>query len=320
MGFAEELSTLTDRAEDQVQALNTKEKTKNALLLPFFEVLGYDAFNVREVEPRPVVELAGGSHKEVDYAVNIDGAPAMLFQCEEATAGREAFQKDTILRHLEQFEASVVVLTNGLSYWFYTEVAAMGGANSLPFLKFDLFDYDPERVTDLKRFTKSAFDAEEILSLAFKRQHTQLLQNYFAEQQKNPDEHFVRFLAAQIHEGGVSEDILGRLQPVVQTFLEDVEVGGETNLPGHDLKVDSSTEGTEFQSEGASAEERAQNEPNDHPTTAEGPIETEDSSAQDNPQNGESKDEDLPEDTSDNGDLQQETNIGKELARKVIGE
>lgn len=325
MGLAQKLSTLKDRAEDQAQALNTKDKTKNALLLPFFQMLGYDPFNVREVEPGPTVDLGGGA-EAVDYAVNIDGAPAMLFQCEQATAGREAFEQATLLQRLNKLEATVVGLTNGLSYWFYTEVAAMGSTNLLPFLKLDLFEYEAQQVTDLKRLAKSNFDTEEILALAFERQHTHLLQNYFAEQQENPDEHFVRFLAAQIHEGGVSDDVLEQLQPVVQSFLEDVEVDRETSLPDQDLSgTSASVSDADFQSKEASTDEGNQIQSHDRSLGTEGPSEPNGSSAQDtsgqeSTENENDEEENVSEEESENGDLQQETNIGKELARKVIGE
>jgi hypothetical protein len=321
MGLAQKLSTLKDRAEDQGQVLNTKEKTKNALLLPFFQMLGYDPFNVREVEPGPSVDLGDGPSNTVDYAVNIDGAPAMLFQCEKATAGREAFEKATLLRRLEKLEATVVGLTNGLSYWFYTEVAAMGGSNPLPFLKVDLFEYGSQQVTDLKRLTKANFDAEEILSLAFERQHTHLLQNYFAAQQDNPDEHFVRFLAAQIHEGGVSDDVLGRLQPIVQSFLEDVKVDRETSLPDQDLSGSSpSLSEADVQVDEGSTDEEDQPQSSDNSSTTEEPVEPTGSSTTSPPDDQSSEDEDLQEEVPENGDSQQETNIGEELARKVIGD
>lgn len=321
MGLAQTLSTLRDRAEDQGPALNTKEKTKNALLLPFFQMLGYDPFDVREVEPGPTVELGDGSSEAVDYAVNIDGAPAMLFQCEDATVGREALKDAPLLRRLETLEATVVGLTNGLSYWFYTKVAAMGGTNLLPFLKLDLFGYESQQVTDLRRLTKSNFDTEEILSLAFERQHTHLLQNYFAEQKENPDEHLVRFLAAQIHEGGVSDDVLGRLQPVVQTFLEDVKVDRETSLPDQNVSEPSSSlNEADLESEEVSTDGNNQTQASDQSASAVGPAESNDSSTQNRSDQESVDEEDSSEESPENEDLQQETNIGKELARKVIGE
>ena len=320
MELAQKLSTLRDRAEDQAPSLNTKEKTRNALLLPFFQALGYDPFDVREVEPGPTVELSDGGSKAVDYAVNIDGAPAMLFQCEDATAGREALEDAPLLRRLETLEATVVGLTNGLSYWFYTEVAAMGGTDLLPFLKLDLLGYESQHVTDLERLTKSNFDTEEILSLAFERQHTHLLQNYFAEQKENPDQHLVRFLAAQIHEDGVSDDVLGRLQPVVRTFLEDVKVDRETSLPDQNLTESSpSLNEADLQSGESSTDENDQAQSSDPSVSAADPAESNGSSAQDRSEDENADEENPPEESPEDEDPRQETNIGKELARKVIG-
>lgn len=318
MEFAQKLSALEESANRQLKVLDTEEKTKNALLLPFFEMLGYDPFNVQEVQPGHAVELEEAGRKEVDYAVNIDGSPAMLFQCKEVTVGRKAFEDHSLYRHLDELEASVVGLTNGLSYWFYTEVATLGGTNDLPFLKFDLFDYEPDEVTDLKRLTKSNFDAEEIFSLAFERQHTELLEGYFAQQQEEPDEHFVRFIATQIHEGGVSEDFVGRLQPVVQEVLQNAGIDRDTDMlvqnPGGDASVPS--EETDQGAE-ASVVENENGIPDERSSRTDGvdqenqeEVPSEENGRPQNPENEEAPDE----------EAQEESKIGQEFARRVLGE
>lgn len=106
MEIAKRISTLKSRAKSQLHGLNTEEKTKNALLLPFFDVLGYDPFDVREVEPEFAVEAGEGETKTVDYAVKIDGAPAILFQCEEAKAGLETLENDSLFRHFSDRQKS----------------------------------------------------------------------------------------------------------------------------------------------------------------------------------------------------------------------
>ncbi len=318
MEFAQKLSALEESANRQLKVLDTEEKTKNALLLPFFEMLGYDPFNVQEVQPGHAVELEEAGRKEVDYAVNIDGSPAMLFQCKEVTVGRKAFEDHSLYRHLDELEASVVGLTNGLSYWFYTEVATLGGTNDLPFLKFDLFDYEPDEVTDLKRLTKSNFDAEEIFSLAFERQHTELLEGYFAQQQEEPDEHFVRFIATQIHEGGVSEDFVGRLQPVVQEVLQNAGIDRDTDMlvpnPGGDASVpseetDQGAEALVVENENGIPDERSSRTDGVDQENQE-EVPSEENGRPQNPENEEAPDE----------EAQEESKIGQEFARRVLGE
>lgn len=218
MSLSEKISALRESAEGQLDVLNSKEKTKNALLLPFFNALGYDAFNVREVEPGHAVELEE-EVRNVDYAVKIDGAPAMLFQCEGAATDLDAFNGDPLFRHLGVLDASLAVLTNGRTYRFFADLGGGGAVDGRPFLEFDLLDYEAEQITFLELLTKSAFDTDEVLSAAYERKYTRLLQNYLVRQREDLDAHFLRFLAAQIHEGEVSEEILDRFQPVVQKLL-----------------------------------------------------------------------------------------------------
>lgn len=235
MRLPEKLTALKDRAEDQLDILNSKEKTQNALLLPFFDALGYDAFNVREVEPNHVVELDQEGAREVDYAVRIGGTPAMLFQCQEATGDLEAFDPDPLFRHFGELPASLVVLTNGLTYRFFADLGEGTSVDGRPFFEFDLLDYEPEQVTYLELLTKTAFDTEEVLAAAFELKYTRLLQNYLVRQRESPDKHFVRFLAAQIYEGRVSEGVLERFRPVVQRLL------GQFDMEQHEIRQEGST-------------------------------------------------------------------------------
>jgi len=224
MALSEKLSALKGRAERQLDVLNSTEKTKNALLLPFFEALGYDPFDVREVEPEYPVDSEGEHPNAVDYAVRVNGAPAMLFECREATANLDTVGEDLFFRHAGELPGSLAVLTNGVTYRFFANLGGGDGVDSQPFFEFSLFDQEPGKITYLKRLTKPAFDAQEVLAAAFGLKYTRLLEGYLAEQQEDPDEHFVRFLAAQVYDGEVSEDVLGHFHPVVQRVLREFEM------------------------------------------------------------------------------------------------
>jgi hypothetical protein len=344
MGLSENLSALKERAEGQLDILNSKEKTENALLLPFFNALGYDAFNVREVEPGHVVEVEGEA-RNVDYAVKIDGAPAMLFQYEEATADLDVFDGDPLFRHFDVLNTSLVVLTNGLTYRFFADLGNGSSVDGRPFFEFDLLDYEPEQITYLKRITKSAFDTQEVLSAAFELKYTRLLQNYLVRQREEPDTHFVRFLAAQIYEGEVSEETLGRFHPVVQKLLrqfdmEERKVRRQAIDEGEEVEKTTATshpEETEQPTGTSPPEDTSQPEESSAPSEEEVEVEP---SAQEVPseqsengkrqeetgspdgvteseesENAEHKDGEPDRDESDGG-----SHIAKEFANKVVGD
>ncbi len=309
MGLFEALSALKASAERQLHALNTKKKTENALLLPFLDALGYDPFNVREVEPEHAVELKEGSTRTVDYAVNIDGAPAMLFQCEDATADLDALGSGPLFRHFGSLDASIVVRTNGLNYQFYADFGAGGDVDGRPFLTFDLLDYEPEQIPYLERLTKPEFDTQEVLTTAFKLKHTRLLHHYFVQQREALDKHFVRFLAAQVYEGEVTEEILERFHPVVQKLLREFDMEEREIQRSAPSRTDDARSPNE--DEGTDAEERERTIP-----------QPENGEPQDDTGNSNGNLEDGKLEGSDLGDseLQGGSNIAKEFANKVIGD
>lgn len=327
MGLPEKLTALKESAESQLHALNSKEKTKTALLLPFFNALGYDPFKIRDVEPGYAVKLKGEGPRNVDYALKIDGAPAILFQCEEASADLDAFDGDPLYRHMGDLETSIVVLTNGLNYRFHANLGRGSGVDERPFLVFDLLDYEPEQVTYLKRLTKSTFDTQEALSAAFELKYTRLLQNYLVQQREAPDQHFVRFLAAQIYEGDVSEEVLKRFRSVVQTLLRQFDIE-ERQLPSQGTSppdisiqtgVPSPSEDTTQPDDSSSPSEEetdvavpAQETPADPSENSEQEEEVPKSGG--DSENGELEDEQLEED-----ELQGGGNIAQEFADKVVG-
>jgi hypothetical protein len=229
MELPEKISALQSSAENQLPALSSQKRTETALILPFFNALGFDPFDVREVEPEFNVGLGDQGMRTVDYALKREGAPLMLFQCEEAKTDLEGYDSSFLFEHFDRLVADVAVFTNGLQYRFYANLGDEINVSQRPFLEFDLMKHGSEHVEELNRLRKPVFDAEEILSSAYAQESGQLLRSYFAQQFEAPDEHFVRFLAAQIFEGEVSEDILDRFQPVVQRILGEY-VDGETEI------------------------------------------------------------------------------------------
>ena len=229
MDLTEKISALQSSAQRQLPALTSLKKTKTALILPFFDALGYDPFDVREIEPDFEMEVEEQGMRTVDYTVKRGSAPLMLVQCEEAKTDLGDHDDSFLLESLDELEADIAVFTNGLHYQFYVDLEAEVNAHRRPFLELDLLDYGPEEVEGLKRLTRSDFDVEAIRSAAYDRTCSRLLRSYFAQQQQAPDEHLVRFMAAQVYDGEVGADVVERFRPVVRNVLQEV-VGGEGGI------------------------------------------------------------------------------------------
>lgn len=229
MSFSDKISSLQSSAERQLHALGSKKKTENALILPFFDTLGYNPFDVREVEPDYEIGHEERGTKTVDYALKKEGTPTVLFQCTEAKTDLEAYENNvrregSLFEYFDELEAGLAAFTNGLTYRFYANLEADMRVEARPFLEFNLLGYEPDQVQALERLSKSVFDRDEILSAAYDLQTGQLLRSYFARQRESPDDHFVRFLAAQVYDGEISGSQLDRFRPLIQEVL--AEFGG----------------------------------------------------------------------------------------------
>lgn len=67
--FTSSLEMLSNRVEKLKDSVNTEEATKTALVLPFFQALGYDVFNPLEFTPEFIADVGIKKGEKVDYAI-----------------------------------------------------------------------------------------------------------------------------------------------------------------------------------------------------------------------------------------------------------
>ncbi|MBL8681621.1 MAG: type I restriction enzyme HsdR N-terminal domain-containing protein [Myxococcales bacterium] len=120
MGFVDELRALSEQVKRRLANVKSEEATKQALILPFFQVLGYDIYDPSEVQPEYVADFAkkksNGTFEKVDYAVLRAGVPVMLVECK--VAGSEPQDADGQLARYFNATTTVKVgvVTNGTRY------------------------------------------------------------------------------------------------------------------------------------------------------------------------------------------------------------
>jgi hypothetical protein len=71
MDFKDLLKQLSNRVEQLKNNLQTEEATKNALIMPFLQALGYDVFNPLEVVPEFTCDIGTKKGEKIDYAIDI---------------------------------------------------------------------------------------------------------------------------------------------------------------------------------------------------------------------------------------------------------
>jgi hypothetical protein len=219
MDFIEEINSLSARAKSQIDHLETEESTKNALVMPFIKALGYDPFDPREVVPEFTSDVGIKKGEKVDYAINVEGEPIMLFECKHAGAPLNPDHADQLFRYFHVAEAKIGVLTNGLSYKFFTDLEEENKMDERPFLTFDILQVDESKVEELKRLRKSSFDLEDMLSAAHDLKYRKALLDYLQQQWDEPSDAFVRYMTKQVYDGRFTKKVRAQFRDIVHDGL-----------------------------------------------------------------------------------------------------
>ena len=219
MDFIEELRNLSARITKQKDVIQTEEATKNAFVMPFINLLGYDVFNPTEVVPEFTADVGTKQGEKVDYAIFKDDEVIMLIECKKY--GEELSEAHTtqLYRYFSVIHARIAVLTNGVLYRFYTDLEETHKMDTKPFLEFDMLDIQPPLVNELKRFTKATFDLDETLTAASDLKYTKEIKQIMMEQLEAPSEDFVRFFLAFVYSGSKTQAVIEQFTDIVKRAL-----------------------------------------------------------------------------------------------------
>ena len=203
MDFKDVIKQLSERVEKVKDSLQTEAATKNALIKPFIAALGYDVFDPFEVTPEFVCDIGTKKGEKIDYAILKDGVPIMLIECKHW--GQDLnLHNNQLLRYFHASNAKFGVLTNGIVYRFYTDLEAPNKMDEKPFLEIDLLNIRKNQIEELKKFHKSNFDVDNILSSAEDLKYTSEFKSLLNSEFANPSPEFVNLFAKQVYSGRIT--------------------------------------------------------------------------------------------------------------------
>ena len=198
MDLIDQLNALATRIRNTKDLIQTEEATKNAMVMPFIQILGYNVFDPTEVTPELIADVGTKKGEKVDYAILRDGKPIMLFECKRSGGDLHINHAGQLFRYFHVTESRFGVLTNGLRYRFFTDLEQTNKMDHTPFFEFDILDFKERDVDELKKFAKSSFDVDTILNTASDLKYTRAIQERLGEWVTNPPDEFVRLLSADL--------------------------------------------------------------------------------------------------------------------------
>lgn len=216
MDFIEQLQAIAAKAHKQGKYLLTEEATKGALVMPFVQVLGYDIFNPEEVVREFTADVGTKKGEKVDYAILREGKPIILFECKKYGSDLDKEHADQLYRYFSVTEARIAVLTNGVVYQFYTDLEEPNKMDQKPFMEFDLLNIQEPLVAELKKLTKSAFNLDEVLTVAGELKYTKEIKRILGEQLNSPSQDFVKFFVPQVYSRKKTQQVIEQFTDITK--------------------------------------------------------------------------------------------------------
>jgi len=213
MDFIDRIKELSARIPNQIDHIQTEEATKNAFVMPFIAALEYSVFDPREVLPEFTADIGAKKGEKVDYAILRDDKPIILFECKYCGVDLEKEHATQLYRYFIATEAHFGVLTNGIIYRFYSDLEKPNVMDEKPFLEFNMLDIEEPLVEELKKFTKTSFDLDSILTTAVELKYTKEIIKLIDGEMRSPSDDFVKFFASQVYSGRLTP-------PVREQFTE----------------------------------------------------------------------------------------------------
>jgi predicted type IV restriction endonuclease len=184
-------------AIDRAKKSSSEAATSQYLVLPFFQLLGYDPLDPEEVIPEAHASFSDKFKNRVDYAICKDSVPVVAVECKRVGTLSEGHRGELKGYFNAVPSVKLGVLTDGLVFELYSDTREPNLMDDEPFVRIDLTEVAAGRIGDhaldaLLRLQKGTFDPADVGSDARKKiyvgQYLRVLEQNF----RTPAEPFLR--------------------------------------------------------------------------------------------------------------------------------
>lgn len=228
----ERLKTVAGQILTRVPMVRGKgeEVTKQALILPMIDALGYDIWNPSEVCPEYEADFATkklGQKEKVDYAIFLDGMPRAYIEAKAMDVPLDGHEGQLARYFNATPSVSLAILSNGLEYRFFTDTGDPNIMDTTPFHTVKLDGVD-QGLEIMARFHKSVFSPDAIRDFATELNYTLKISTFLRAQldlgEREPSEAFVRWVLSEekSYTGRLTANVVERFQSIIKEALQIV--------------------------------------------------------------------------------------------------
>lgn len=249
MEISERVQQLSQRIDVIRASITTEEATKTSMIMPFFQILGYDVFNPLEFVPEYTADVGLKKKEKVDYAIMVDNKPLIFIECKACNENLDKHSSQLIRYFNSTIDARFAILTNGIVYKFFTDLDNSNVMDATPFLTIDLLKLKDRDILELNKFKKDALDVDNIISAAEELKYTSLIKNWIEKETENPSPTFVKLILNDIFDGVKSQKVVDQFTPIIKKALNqytnDIINSKIQNVLNKDVDVSADNDATE---------------------------------------------------------------------------
>lgn len=204
------------------QHCSTEETTKQALILPLLDILGFSPYDPTKVLAEFAADFPGvKSTERVDYALYCNGQPVMFIEAKTYTSNLTNHAPQLSRYFNSTLGVTIGVITNGREWRFFTDLINPNIMDEKPFLVIDFTKHKAEELTQLAEFKHDNFHVEKLRYFAEENQYIQQFKAVIKKCINEVDIDFVRYVAQQ---ASISKQLntkfLENIQPFVKQAVE----------------------------------------------------------------------------------------------------
>jgi predicted type IV restriction endonuclease len=223
--FKNRLLTHARTVVDRAGRAQSEEATKQFLIIPFFQLLGYDPLNPDEIIPEADASFSDKFKNRVDYAISKEGVPVIAIETKKVGSLSTANRGELKGYYNAVPTVKLGILTDGLVYQLYSDTDQENLMDDEPFAVVDLTQVAQEQIADealdaLLKLRRDTFNPEDIGADARRKiyisEYVKALESAF----KDPNESLVRTLMDMAGvEGKRTTKLLGEHKPYISEAM-----------------------------------------------------------------------------------------------------
>lgn len=220
MTFIEELRSFITKRKSVLDQIKSEDQAKLSLVFPFLRQLGYDTTDPTEIVPEFTSDFATKKGEKVDVAILVDGEPAVLIECKAPGADLTA-HNGQLYRYFSVTKAKFAILTNGIDYWFYSDVDEPNKMDGKPFMTINIFEASDADLQELQRFEKTTFDPSQVAESAEQLKKMNLVKNVISRELKEPSDDLVKLVCKEVYQGRLTQAKLDEFKVITMKAIKE---------------------------------------------------------------------------------------------------